>query len=171
LTHHGQICFGTERFIVHEKVKDEFTRHLVQLLTDKPSAGHAVTVDGAKRAHSILEEAVADGAEFVVGSAEFTGSASLKASVLTNINPKSRINREESFAPSASLFVVKDDDEAIEVANETPFGLSASIFTGNYERALRLARELDFGQVQINSMTIHNNRKCSTCHSGLVDHS
>ena len=89
---------------------------------------------------------------------------------MTNINPKSRINLEESFTPSASFFMVRDDEEAIEVANETPFGLSASIFTSNYEQGLRLARELDFDQVQINSVTMHNNRKCSTCPSGLVDY-
>lgn len=159
MAHHGQVCFGTERIIVHEKVKDEFTRCLVEILKEMPSAGNAVTADGAKRACAIIEEAVADGAEFLFGASEFTGISSLRPSILMNLNPKSRINREEAFAPSASLYVVKNDEEAVSMANDTPFGLSASVSTSSYERGLRLARELDFGQVQINSMTIHVNRK------------
>ena len=158
MTHHGQICFGTERIIVIELVKDKFIEHLINVLEESPEVGSAVTVAGATRARAILEEAVADGAEYLFGSAEFTGKASLKASILTNINSKSRINREESFAPSASLFVAKNDAEAIALANDTPFGLSASIFTGDWERGIRLSRELDFGQVNLNSMTIHSSR-------------
>ena len=168
MMHHGQICYGTERIIVLEKVKDEFSRHLIEATKGIPSAGNAVTADGAKRAHDIVEEAVADGAGFLVGSAEYTGKTSLKPSILTNVNPKSRISREEAFAPSASLFVVKNDEEALELANNTPYGLSASVFTGSYERGLKLARDLDFGQVQINSMTIHVNRKFFGLHLFFV---
>ena len=122
-----------------------------------PSAGSAITANAAKRAHSIVEEAVADGAEYLVGSNNFTGRTSLEPSILIGVNQKSRINKEEAFAPSASLFTIKDDEEAITLANKTDFGLSASIFTKDYARGLKMARELEFGQVQINAITMHVN--------------
>lgn len=155
--HHGQVCFGTERIIVSERVKEEFSKELVAAVKTMDSTGSAITIDGAKRAHSILEEAIEDGAEFLVGSNEYTGRTSLTPSILANVNPNSRINKEESFAPSASLFTVKTDEEAVSLANNTEFGLSASIFTSNFSRGLRMARELDFGQVQINAITMHIN--------------
>ena len=128
LAHHGQICFGTERIIVLEKVADEFTKILVEAMKAMPSAGNAITIEGAKRAYAILDEAVADGAKYIVGSNQFTGRTSIKPSILTNVNPKSRLAREEAFAPSASLYVVKSDEEALAMANDTPYGLSASVF-------------------------------------------
>ncbi|KIY02451.1 uncharacterized protein Z520_02590 [Fonsecaea multimorphosa CBS 102226] len=159
IAHHGQICFGTERIIVHEKVAQEFSQLLIEATKSIPSAGHAITAEGAKRAHDILEEAVADGAQFLVGSANYTGRASLEPSILTHVNSKSRLSREESFAPSASLYVVKSDEEAVTLANNTPYGLSASVFTRNHAKGLALARDLEFGQVQINSHTMSFNGK------------
>ncbi|OAG40781.1 hypothetical protein AYO21_05079 [Fonsecaea monophora] len=155
--HHGQICFGTERIIVHEKVAQDFSRLLVEATKALPSAGHAITVEGAKRSQDIIEEAVADGAKFLVGSTQFTGRTSLEPSILMDVNPKSRLSREESFAPSASLYVVKSDEEALALANDTPYGLSASVFTRNHAKGLALARDLEFGQVQINSHTMSVN--------------
>ena len=73
------------------------------------------------------------------------------------MNPKSRLAREESFAPSASLYVVKSDEEALEMANDTTYGLSASVFTRNHAKGLAMARDLEFGQVQINSNTMSVN--------------
>ncbi|OAL39056.1 hypothetical protein AYO20_01807 [Fonsecaea nubica] len=134
--HHGQICFGTERIIVHEKVAQDFSRLLVEATKALPSAGHAITVEGAERSQDIIEEA---------------------PSILMDVNPKSRLSREESFAPSASLYVVKSDEEALALANDTPYGLSASVFTRNHAKGLALARDLEFGQVQINSHTMSVN--------------
>lgn len=120
-----------------------------------PSAGNAISADAAKKAQTLISEAVIDGAEFLVGSAELVEKTSLAPSILVNLNSKSRIYRDESFAPSASLFVVSTDEEAIERANDTEFGLSASLFTRDYKKAIQYARELDFGQVQINGPTIY----------------
>jgi acyl-CoA reductase-like NAD-dependent aldehyde dehydrogenase len=153
--HHGQLCFGTERIIVHEKVKDEFTKELIEAMRKHSDAGHASSPESAKKGHDIISEAVQDGAQFLYGSCELTTETSLTPSILINLNPKSRLNREESFAPSASVYVVKTDEEAIERGNETDFGLSASLWTKDYKKALTLARELEFGQVQINGLTIY----------------
>jgi len=100
---------------------------------------------------------VADGAKYIAGSNKFTGRTSIEPSILTNVNPKSRLAREESFAPSASLYVVKTDEEALAKANDTSYGLSASVFTKNHAKGLAMARDLEFGQVQINSHTMSVN--------------
>ncbi len=86
-----------------------------------------------------------------------TGRSSLTPSILTKISPSSRINREEAWGPAATLVTFSTDEEAVRIANSTDFGLSASIFTKNYARALSMARELEFGQVQVNASTIHVN--------------
>ena len=62
----------------------------------------------------------------------------------------------ESFGPSTSVYIVKDDKEAIAVANDSVYGLNASIHTTNMNRAITVARQLEFGQVHVNSLTAHN---------------
>lgn len=151
------MCFGTERILVHSKVKDAFAKELGEAMKAQPSAGHAVTADGAQRAHDLIDAALSEGAEILVGGNMLTGLTSLEPSILANVNPKSRISREEGFGPSASLYTISSDEEAIEVANQTDYGLSASIFTKDYARGLRMARDLDFGQVQINAFTMYVN--------------
>jgi hypothetical protein len=147
---------------MHEKIADEFTKILLATFKAVPSAGSAVTVEGAKAASAILSEAVSEGAKVLVGSVDVTGRSSLEPSLLTNVNPKSRLARQESFAPSASLYVVRSDEEALEMANDTPYGLSASVFTRNHAKGLALARDLEFGQVQINGSTMRVDGKILT---------
>lgn len=122
-----------------------------------PGPGHAITAASAQRAHDLIAEAVADGAQVVVGENKMTESSSLHPSIVAKINAKSRINREETWGPSATLTTFSTDSEAVEVANSSEFGLSASIFTKDYARALTMARDLEFGQVQVNALTIHVN--------------
>jgi acyl-CoA reductase-like NAD-dependent aldehyde dehydrogenase len=66
---------------------------------------------------------------------------------------------EEAFGPSASLFIARDDDHAIELANDSVYGLNAAIHTQNFHRAWLMTQELEFGQVHINNMTPHDERK------------
>ncbi|OAP54381.1 hypothetical protein AYL99_11482 [Fonsecaea erecta] len=157
IAHHGQVCFGTERLLVQEKVKDAFVEELIEAMRATPSGGSAVTAEGARRVHDLIAETVSDGAELLIGKNQMTGRSSLEPTIVTQIKANSRFNREETWGPAASLSVFTTDDEAIEVANSTDFGLSASIFTKDYARALRMARDLDFGQVQVNTHTLHVN--------------
>jgi acyl-CoA reductase-like NAD-dependent aldehyde dehydrogenase len=147
---------------VHEKVKDAFCTELVEAMKTRPSAGVAVSSTGAKNGYQLITEAVNEGAEFLFGKAELTGptSSSLTPSILINVNPKSRINHVESFSPSATVFVVKDDQEAIRRANETEFGLAAALWTRDYKKAIQYARELEFGQVSINGSTVNADGEC-----------
>ena len=91
--------------------------------------------------------------KFLVGSAEFTTPTSISPSILMESNPKSRVSTEEAFAPPAPLLRANDAARVLEMANNTAYGLSASIFTRSHLRGLKMARQLDFGQVQINGMT------------------
>lgn len=142
---------------MQDKVKDAFIKELAAVMRATPSAGHAVSAEGARRAHDLIAETVTEGAELLIGENKLTGHSALQPSILTNINAKSRINREETWGPAASLYVFATVEEAVERANATEFGLSASIFTKDFARALKMSRDLDFGQVQINAPTIHVN--------------
>lgn len=157
LVNHGQVCFGTERILVHDKIRDAFVKELARVIGVTPSAGHAITSDSAQKAHDLIAEAVADGAEMLIGENILTSRSSLQPSILTNVQGKSRINKEEIWGPAATFSTFSTDDEAVKIANDTDFGLSASIFTRNYARALKMARDLDFGQVQVNAFTFHVN--------------
>jgi acyl-CoA reductase-like NAD-dependent aldehyde dehydrogenase len=118
-------------------------------------AGHAITCESAQRTHDLIDEAVAEGATIIIGENKMVGRSSLQPSILSNINSKSRINKEEIWGPAASFSTFSTDKEAVEIANSTEFGLSASIFTKDYARALKMARDLDFGQVQVNALTLN----------------
>ena len=158
MLHHGQVCFSTERVIVQSGVKEKFEKLLIAAVSEFTSAGTAVTIYGAQKAKDVIDDAVRDGARFLVGSSELHG-ASVKPSILTDVNRNSTIAVSEAFAPTITVVSVDSDTAAIEEANSRSGGLSASIFTTSYERGLRMAQELDFGQVQINNMTMFSERK------------
>ena len=147
IAHQSQICFSTERIVVQYSVKDEFSRLLVEAVKDASHGGAAVSRTAAEKAKKAIDSAITGGASFLVGDSNMDGPASLAPSILTNVDKKSAISREESFAPTAFLTAVNTEGEAIEEANSKTGGLSASVFTGSYERGLRMARELEFGGV------------------------
>ena len=153
--HHGQVCFGTERIIVHKSVKDEFVKLLREAMKNTPFTQHTAATNAlAEKTKRIIDEAVAAGAEFLIGDGEMTGPATINSSILIDVSPETTMYNHEVFGPTATLTVVDSDEAAVAEANSRAGGLSASIFTGNFERGLRLARELEFGSVSINDMTI-----------------
>ena len=152
-TLHGQICFATERIYVQSSIAEKFNEALKSAFTNFPSGGDAVSSTSYKNAKAFVDEAVAEGAKFIVGDASSLGTASLKPSILTNVNSKSRIADNEVFAPTAVLYTFITEEEAIELANSKSGGLSASVFTKDFERGLRMTRDLEFGQVQVNAHT------------------
>ncbi|KAK4556681.1 hypothetical protein LTR86_006252 [Recurvomyces mirabilis] len=155
--HHGQICFSTERIIVHHKVAQEFQNILVKIMSNE-QGGQAVHAGIADKAREILQEAKDAGNEFIVGGPEMATKNGVKPSIVV-IDPKTpkdklRIVDEETFGPSASLYVVASDEEAIRVANNSAYGLNATIHSTNMERAIKMGRELEYGQVHINSISV-----------------
>src|ERR1700761_6552432 len=159
--HHGQLCFSTERIIVLESVAMEFKAFLkreAEAFTATPGVSPRVV----KASASKLRDAEAKGATFLAGGSDFSTNSTLKPSIIMQVTKDMALYHEEAFGPSASLFIAHDDADAIKTANDTHYGLNAAIHSKNLHRALTIAKELECGQVHINNMTLHDERKSSS---------
>ncbi|KAH5083918.1 hypothetical protein HBH95_036520 [Parastagonospora nodorum] len=152
--HHGQICFSTERIIVLEGVARRFQELLVEQMQGlEEVAGSAVSDSIARHAEDVVKEC---GDKTIVGWVDGTAkSPSLKPTIVLNPEPSERIFDEETFGPSASLYVVKDDAAAIELANRSSYGLNATVWTKDMSRFMKIARQLEYGQVHANTISIY----------------
>ncbi len=159
----GQVCMSTERVIVDNSVADEFVRKLASKASSLPSGdprtkrvvvGSMISVNAAKHAEALITEAVADGAVKVAGGER--EDTILPATVLDHVTPKMRIFVEESFGPSVSVIRVSGVEEAIKVANDTEYGLSAAVFSKDVARALTIAARIETGICHINGPTVHD---------------
>lgn len=162
LVHHGQVCFSTERIIVQRKVAEEFQKLLAKVVEETPG-GTAVHEGIAKHAYEVLQDAKEKGNKFIVGGVEYAGKNAVKPAIVA-VDPKTskdelRIVDEETFGPSASLYVVDTDEEAIALANRSAYGLNATIHTQNMERGIKMGRELEYGQVHINWISLYTSGK------------
>jgi len=159
----GQICMSTERIIVDESVADEFVAKLsakaATLVAGDPTKpgsilASMVSAHAAAKVKVLIEDAVAHGAKLTAGG-QIEGSIA-QATVLDGVTSEMRIYSEESFGPVVSVIRVRGDDEAIRVANDTEYGLSAAIFSKDVSRALQLAARVRSGICHINSATVHD---------------
>ncbi|VUC25006.1 unnamed protein product [Clonostachys rosea] len=155
--HHGQICMSTERIIVVKSVADEFTSLLkaeVAGWSQMPS--YAASKEFASKAHRALEDARAEGAEFIVGDNSFRDEhkASLTPTIVTGVNPESRLYDEETFGPSSSLYIVDDAEAGLELANSSKYGLVGGVWTKDVMRGLALCKRLECGVVTVNKGTM-----------------
>ncbi|GAB7358656.1 hypothetical protein MBLNU230_g3885t1 [Neophaeotheca triangularis] len=155
--HHGQICFSTERIIVQSSVAKEFQELLSKAVSEE-SGGTAAHAGIAEKAQGMLQEAKDAGAQFLVGGPEMVGLNAVKPSIVmmeSKTSPESlRIIDEETFGPSALFYIVDTDIEAIELANRSAYGLNATIHSTNMERAVKMGRELEYGQCHVNSISV-----------------
>ena len=164
----GQSCIAAKRFIVADEVYDEFRDRFVRgmraLTVGDPMA--PTTDVGPLASASIrddlagqVERSVAMGARLLTGGRAPAGPGHFyEPTVLENVPPDAPAAREETFGPVAALFRVADADEAIRVANDTPFGLGASVWTRDRGEAERFAREIESGQVFVNAMVASDPR-------------
>jgi len=157
----GQVCTASKRFIVLAGVYDEFLEryllHSAGYSSGDPSlpgtrlgplASDAVRAD----LDSIVQEAIAQGAKAHIGATIPPGPGSFyPPTLLTDVTRGMRAYEDELFGPAAVLHRVESDAHAVELANDSPFGLSASIFTRDPDRALHIAELLECGMVWINS--------------------
>jgi acyl-CoA reductase-like NAD-dependent aldehyde dehydrogenase len=159
--HCGQICFSTERIIVHAAIAEKFQELLLSAMENTEGVtGSAVSESIAQHAVDVLKDSETNGDRFLVGGVDATKPLSLKPTIV--LNPKdSRIVDEETFGPSASLYIVPSDTAAIELANRSAYGLNATIWSSNMERALNMSRELEYGQVHINSISVYTSPTAS----------
>ncbi len=156
----GQTCSSSKRIIVETAVWDEFLAGFTDaakswLGGDPTSAETKLGPMASQAARDDLaaqvDDAIATGATVHLGGEGPAGSAAFyPATVLTDVTPNMRAYHEELFGPVAVLHRVRSQDEAIQVANDTPFGLGAAVFTENHEAALDVAARLDVGMVGIN---------------------
>ncbi len=154
----GQVCVSTERIYVDEKIADAFEQEMVRLTSGlKVGAGTEDEVEvgpminDRQRAHVLeqIENAVSQGATVACGGGEHPEHF-ITPTVLTNVNHQMDIMCAETFGPVACVGRFTTDDEAIRLANDTPYGLGAVVFGGDESRAADLARRLDAGMIGVN---------------------
>jgi len=158
----GQICMSTERIIVDEKIADAFIEKFAAKAKSLPHGdprghvvlGSLVSKEAAVRNKELLDDALARGARVAVGG-EFNGTV-VSATVVDRVTPAMRIYNEESFGPVKPVVRVKDIEEAIRVANDTEYGLSAAVFGRDIARALAVAKRIQSGICHINAPTVHD---------------
>jgi succinate-semialdehyde dehydrogenase/glutarate-semialdehyde dehydrogenase len=147
----GQACNAAKRFIVVSALYDDF----LDLFTKKAMAvadglAPLSSAAAAERLAEQVDRAVADGAQLI--SAGERNGAFFPPAVLTGVTPASPSYREELFGPVATVYKVDSEDEAVQVANDTPFGLGSYVFTTDPEQAKRVADKIDAGMVFINAV-------------------
>lgn len=152
----GQACNAAKRFVVAEGLYDDFVGRFTEAMTavetgdptsDDCAMGPLSSTIAADRFDDQLKRAVAAGATLVGG--ERDGNY-FSAGVLTGVTPDNPAHREELFGPVAIVYKVADEAEAVELANDTPFGLGSYLFTTDQEQALRVADQIEAGMVFIN---------------------
>ncbi|WP_220213487.1 aldehyde dehydrogenase [Streptomyces shenzhenensis] len=159
----GQICMSTERIVVDSAVIDEFARKLTtraaalkvgDAADPATQIGPMVHEQACTHVESLIEDAVALGAEVLTGGGR--DGLFFQPTVLRGVTPKMRIYREESFGPVASLIEADSEDHAVEIANDTQYGLSSAIFSSDVAHALELAKRIKSGICHINGATVHD---------------
>ncbi|MGI8727874.1 MAG: NAD-dependent succinate-semialdehyde dehydrogenase [Solirubrobacterales bacterium] len=152
----GQSCNAAKRFIVADELYDDFLAKFTERMksiepgdpTEDSTMGPLSSSTAAERLQEQLDRAIEGGAEVVVGG-ERTDNF-FEPTVLTGITPDNDAYEEEFFGPVASVYRVSSEEEAIELANDTPFGLGSYVFTEDSEQAMRVADGLDTGMVFVN---------------------
>jgi succinate-semialdehyde dehydrogenase/glutarate-semialdehyde dehydrogenase/succinyl-CoA reductase len=164
----GQSCIASKRFFVVKKVAREFMEKFVQKaeklyvgnpLDDETDLGPLVNEQGLENIESLVKDAVKNGAEVLTGGERVKSKGYFYSPTLLNkITHKMRVAREETFGPVAPITVVEDDMEAIKLANDSDFGLGASIWTQDLDKAERLSRMIESGIVTVNNVVISDPR-------------
>ena len=145
----GQACNAAKRFIVAADIYDDFLdKFTKKVLETADGLAPLSSVAAAKRLGEPVDRAVADGAKLV--SAGERKGAHFPPGVLTGLSPDSPSYREELFGPVACVYKAAGEDEAVELANDTPFGLGSYVFTTDAEQAKRVADKIEAGMVYVN---------------------
>lgn len=160
--HAGQICMSTERIIIHRNVRETFEKKFAASIEKFfPAGGDAPVLIASKaveKNRALLKDAVNKGASVVTGNidAEEATKTRMRPIVIRGVKPEMDIYRTESFGPTVSLIEIETEEEALNTANDTEYGLTSAVFTEDLRRGLRFAREIESGAVHINSMTVHD---------------
>jgi succinate-semialdehyde dehydrogenase/glutarate-semialdehyde dehydrogenase len=144
----GQVCNGAKRFIVIDSLYAEFLARFKDAAS-KVTLAPMCSVDAAEHLSAQVHKALQEGATLELGSADNDG-AYFKPTILTDIPQGASVRYEEFFGPVAQFYKVSSEQEAIELANDTPYGLGSYIFSSDRQQALRVADALEAGMTYIN---------------------
>ena len=159
----GQICMSTDRIVVDDRVADKFVKKLVDRAAplragdphDKNVAlGAMVTAEAAARVGTLVIDALDKGAKLMLGGG--VEGAVMQPTILDHVTPAMRIYSEESFGPVVAVLRASGEADAIRIANDTPFGLSSSVFTADAARGVRVASQIESGMCHVNGPTVHD---------------
>ena len=157
----GQVCNANKRMIVMDDIYDDFVAGITERAKSSEKSNPSEPVEGgysplssrsaAENLRKQLERAVEQGATLVGGELADDGSAYITPAVLTGVTSDMDAFREELFGPVATVYKVSSDDEALELANDTDFGLGGAVFSKDEERAAKIAQQLDVGMSNVNT--------------------
>jgi succinate-semialdehyde dehydrogenase/glutarate-semialdehyde dehydrogenase len=164
INNNGQSCIAGKRFLVFDEVYEVFLEKFVAKMQslvmgdpmeDATQLGPLATASGLRDVKELVEDAKAKGARVLCGGEAPDGAGYFyPATVIDQITPEMRLTMEETFGPVASVYKVSSREEALEIANQTTFGLSSAVWTTDPEDEAYFVRELEAGAVFINGMTI-----------------
>ena len=166
----GQSCIASKRFIVAKDVADEFTEKFVQKteklkvgdpLLDDTDIGPVVNNKALENMEGIVNRTIKSGAELLTGGERMMINNKgyfFRPTIFQNVMPEMEIAREEIFGPVAPIITASDENEAIRIANDSKFGLGASIWTQDLEKAEKLSSMIESGIVTVNSMVVSDPR-------------
>jgi acyl-CoA reductase-like NAD-dependent aldehyde dehydrogenase len=161
--HQGQICMSVERVIVHDKIYDKFMDRFlprvkklkVGTTTDKENVlGPVINDRAAQRLKRQFEDARQKGAKIVAGGT--IEGRFVAPTVFTGVTPDMMLYQEESFGPVCSVFKVRSDEEAIRIANDSEYGLTAGVMTADEQRGLAIVNRLDTGNCHVNCSPVND---------------
>jgi len=168
MTNAGQACINAKRFIVVDAVADEFEKALTEEveklrigdpLDPEVDIGPMASQRSLESLRDQVEDSLAEGARILTGGFEVDGPGSfVRPVVLSDVSPGMRVFREETFGPVAAIVRVPDEDSAVQMANDSVYGLGASVWTGDMERGRRMAERLEAGMVFVNELVVSDSR-------------
>jgi acyl-CoA reductase-like NAD-dependent aldehyde dehydrogenase len=159
--HQGQICMSTRRIIIEKPIAREFTEKFVNKVSTfkvgnpkEPDTiiGPLINKQQFNHVKESVDAAVHDGAKILCGGR--SEGLCYHPTVLTNVKPGTPFSRGETFGPVVSVIEVESEDEAVSVANDTAYGLSAAVITRDFAKGLALAERIESGMVHINDQTV-----------------
>lgn len=164
----GQVCAAAKRFIVEEGIADTFTQRFVDAVAalklgapdqEENYLGPMARFDLRDELHQQVQATLAEGATLLLGGEKISGEGNYYApTVLANVTPSMTAFRQELFGPVAAITVAKDAEHALMLANDSDFGLSATVFTADAALADKFSRELECGGVFINGFSASDAR-------------
>ena len=162
----GQACTGANRFLVHSQVAETFTSMMTKRVNqmkmgrgteDGVTIGPLIDRRAVEKCHALVEDAVARGAKITTGGEKSEGIGTFyKPTVLTNVKPGSQILNEEIFGPVVSIITFDSEEEAVNLANETQYGLASYVYTQDFSRGQRLIESIEAGMMGLNIGVLSN---------------